>query len=170
MKKLIKNISYLLLVLFMLPVFSGCNNEDDVVDIFTGRTWKLTFIAAEGSTKQFDFWNGNETARKSSMDALALKSTFILNFVGSDLSEFTGGQFTGQGIKAAITGDWKANGETNKLTVSGMRTTQSETDALAKAFITGLQNAIRYEGDNNNLYIYYKEGQTTKFLALHPHK
>lgn len=32
----------------------------------------------------------------------------------------------------------------------------------------GLRNAYRYSGDSQNLYIYYKEGQTVKFMAFRP--
>ena len=29
-------------LLLLLPMFSGCNDTDDVAGIFTGKTWKLT--------------------------------------------------------------------------------------------------------------------------------
>ena len=32
----------MLLMLSLLPLLSGCDNEDDVVGIFTGKTWKLS--------------------------------------------------------------------------------------------------------------------------------
>lgn len=31
-------------LLLLLPMFSGCNDTDDVAGIFTGKTWKLTYI------------------------------------------------------------------------------------------------------------------------------
>ena len=43
----LKHYIYMLLVT-ALPVLCGCNNEDDVVEIFTGKTWKLSKISAEG--------------------------------------------------------------------------------------------------------------------------
>lgn len=30
----------MLLMFSLLPLLSGCDNEDDVIGIFTGKTWK----------------------------------------------------------------------------------------------------------------------------------
>lgn len=171
MKKKFKNISFLLLMIVLLPSLSGCNNEDDVIGIFTGKTWKLTFIAAEGTRKQFNFWgeagmNPGNKAYTNSMDALSNDETFRLNFEGTDLNGTTGGSFNGRGITSSVSGFWNANGESHELKIK-LDSKSSEKDVLAKAFITGLENAFKYDGDEKNLYIYYKEGQTTKFMAFH---
>ena len=34
----------------------------------------------------------------------------------------------------------------------------------------GLKNAFKYGGDNKNLYIYYKEGHTVKFISFAPQR
>lgn len=169
MKKLIKNISYLLLVVSLLPILSGCNNEDDVIQIFTGKTWKLSFIALEGTNEQYDYWKGDATARTKSMEALAQEGNFVLNFEGTDLEGKPRGTFKGRAILASISGEWSANGKSNELLLNS-KPSQSESDILGKAFVFGLQNAFKYEGDNNNLFIYYKEGQTIKRLGLKPKK
>lgn len=170
MKKYMIPCLRLLLMAVTVTVFAGCNNEDDVIDIFTGKTWKMTFIAAEGSNKQFDFWGGNETQRENSMKALAQSGNFTLEFVGSDLGSTTGGEFDGHGIQANVSGGWTANGKSNDLVLSNFKASRNETDALGKAFATGLQNAFRYEGDNQNLYIYYTENGNVKFMAFRPAK
>lgn len=36
-----KNIYKIVGLLLLLPLFSGCNDSDDVAAIFTGKTWKL---------------------------------------------------------------------------------------------------------------------------------
>ena len=54
-----------LLWMLLCPLLAGCTNDDDVIAIFTGKSWKLTYIAAEGTNKQYDFWGGNETAFQS---------------------------------------------------------------------------------------------------------
>ena len=38
-------------LLLLLPMFSGCNDTDDVAGIFTGKTWKLTYITVKDSIK-----------------------------------------------------------------------------------------------------------------------
>jgi len=37
MKRLIRNIFCMLLMFSLLPLLSGCDNEDDVIGIFTGK-------------------------------------------------------------------------------------------------------------------------------------
>lgn len=38
-------------LLLLLPMFSGCNDTDDVAGIFTGKTWKLTYITSKIAIK-----------------------------------------------------------------------------------------------------------------------
>ena len=176
MKRKIKNIGCLLLALAILPILGGCNDEDDVIDIFTGKTWKLSFIASEGSYQQYNFWgdkgmNNQNPAYVSSMTALAQDGTFTLTFTGSDLvNNSTGGSFSGKAITANVSGTWKADGATNSLNISVEGNPTEKSDVLGAAFISGLRNATKYQGDKNNLFIYYEEGQRTFFLGLKPQK
>ena len=62
---------YLLLLLITLPLFSGCNQEVDVLDIFTGKTWKLTGIFHDKGINPSlctDYWNSD--AAKEASDEL----------------------------------------------------------------------------------------------------
>jgi len=43
-----RNISKILGLLLLLPLFTGCNDSDDVAAIFTGKTWKLNYITVDG--------------------------------------------------------------------------------------------------------------------------
>lgn len=159
-----------LLLLCMAMLLGGCNNEDNVTDIFVGsnKTWKLTFISKENSNMQFDFWGGNETARENSMKALASDENFILNFEGGEVNGVTGGGLSGRAVKAALQGTWNVP-EGRELRIT-LRNEPSESDPLAKAFVKGLQGATRYGGDNSNLYIYYDDGQATLRMTFHVQK
>lgn len=42
-------------LLLLLPLFSGCNDSDDVAAIFTGKTWKLNYITVDGGHEMFGF-------------------------------------------------------------------------------------------------------------------
>ena len=42
----------MLLMFSLLPLLSGCDNEDDVIGIFTGKTWKLSRLTNKGSNAQ----------------------------------------------------------------------------------------------------------------------
>ena len=107
----------------------------------------------------------------SSMAALAQDGTFTLTFSGSDLvNNSTGGSFSGKAITANISGTWKADGATNELNINVEGNPIEKNDVLGAAFITGLKNVTKYQGDKNNLFIYYKQGQNTLFLGLKPLK
>lgn len=169
MKRIIKNISCLLLVLSLLSVLSGCDNEDDLIELFAGKTWKLSRLTTEGSKAQFiDFWNNDPKAMEKSMDLLYNnESTYTLNFEGSELDgELMGTTFTARGINATVTGTWKADGKDHTISLNIERTTGSESDPLAKAFIAGLQNIYKYEGDASSITLFYKEGQKTRVMGF----
>ncbi|WP_418696903.1 DUF4847 family protein [Bacteroides sp.] len=168
MKRIIKNISCLLFVLSLLPVLSGCDNEDDLIEIFAGKTWKLSRLTTKDSSQRFlpNLWN-NEKDYNSSMDALNKENTFTLNFEGSELDgELMGTTFTARGINATVTGTWKADGKDHTFSLYIEHTTGSESDALAKAFIAGLQNIYKYEGDASSLTLFYKDGQKTNVMGF----
>lgn len=50
-----RNISKILGLLLLLPLFTGCNDSDDVAAIFTGKTWKLNYITVDGGHDSFLF-------------------------------------------------------------------------------------------------------------------
>lgn len=156
-----------LLMLILLPLLGGCDEEDDVLEIFTGKTWKLTYIALEGQHKMFDFWNNDTNAAKRSMQLLEQETSFTVEFNGSELTEYVGGDFEALAVNCSLKGNWAANGASRELRLTDIRTSGNDTDVLARAFRTGLTNAIRYSGDSQNLYIYYEDGQTTKYMAFH---
>lgn len=164
--KMKKKLTYLLLLL-LLPLLGGCDTEDNVLEIFTGKTWKLTYIALEGQHQMFDFWNENTGAARRSLQLLEQGSTFIIEFNGSETADYVGGDFEAQAVNRSITGNWAANGASRELSLNNLRTSGNDSDILAQAFLTGLQNAVRYSGDSQYLYIYYEDGQTTKCMAFH---
>lgn len=170
MKKRIRHIFSLLAIALLLPALSGCDQEDDVLGILTGKVWKLTYIAVEGDeSKMYNFWGENTTAYKNSMDALKIDANYNITFDGSEINGIISGSFTANTASTTITGRWTADGGSRKFTTSDIRVNGAERDAfLGNAFTTGLRNAEKYSGDNNNLYIYYKEGQRTFIMFLHP--
>lgn len=58
-EKIKKTIGCSLMLLAILLGFSACNNEDDVMEIFNNKTWKLSRIATEKGKEQFyqGLWN-----------------------------------------------------------------------------------------------------------------
>ena len=66
MKRLIRNIFCMLLMFSLLPLLSGCDNEDDVIGIFTGKPWKLSRLANKDSNRQFysGLWKDEEAEKQ----------------------------------------------------------------------------------------------------------
>ena len=62
------------MIMTMFLGFSACNNEDDVMEIFNNKTWKLARIATEKGKEQFyqGLWN-NETEEKASRELLKVE-------------------------------------------------------------------------------------------------
>ena len=124
-------------LLLLLPMFSGCNDTDDVAGIFTGKTWKLTYITVR----------------------------YVITFNGMEESNIITGTLSGTVITSTFTGSWSANGKDNQFNASIQGGNESS-DILAKNFIEGLNNATSYGGDERNLYLYYKPSGSQQTLSL----
>ncbi len=169
MKRKSLYICHLLLMLILIPTFSGCNNEDDIERIFTGKTWKMSRLTIEGKEKeQFGaiVWD-SEAAYNRSIELFKTKDNFTVTFEGTEVNgEFSSTKVTVNGAKVKkATGTWSANGKNNTIGLN-LNITASETDPLAKEFIKGMQNVFKYEGDENQITLYYKEGQTTCLIGF----
>lgn len=168
MKKVIRNTVYMTLWVLLMTALGACNKEDNILEIFTGKVWKLSYIAPDGSNLMFDYWGDNDAAYQSSINALRRENTFTIKFEGVGEGEFITGTFNGRIINSNIDGYWHADGKTRSFTTSDVSQSLQETDVLARAFSTGLHNAFRYEGDSDNLFIYFKDGETIKRMGFTP--
>lgn len=145
---------WILLLLLLLPALSGCNDTDDVQRIFTGKTWKLTYITKKDDHKPYDFWEGNADAMKASLKLLEGGNNFLINFTGATTDDIIKGNVSGTAT-AQFEGTWSANAKSQdfQAAVKG----GSEKDILAKKFLEILNKANSYSGDENNLYLYYQD-------------
>ncbi|WP_195352563.1 DUF4847 family protein [Bacteroides cellulosilyticus] len=167
MKKNIRSISYLLLIFALLFSLSGCNNEDDVMTIFNGKTWKLSRLTTEGSNARFysGLWN-NTKEEEASITALNQSGNFTLRTSCAEVNGEVTGTADIHGIKASISNaTLKIDGKSRTISINGKIST-TESDPLAKAFINGILNAYKYEGDTNTLTIYFNDGNTTKIMGF----
>ena len=150
-------------LLLLLPLFSGCNDSDDLQGIFTGKTWKLTYI----NLKDKGGWM-NGFSEKSSKILNEKQESYTITFTGTEEdNRISNGAVKGRIITADLTGTWSANGKNNEFHASV--TNVNENDDLAKEFIKGLNNASSYIGDDNGLFLYYNPAgsQQTYVLAFH---
>lgn len=95
-------------LLLLLPMFSGCNDTDDVAGIFTGKTWKLTYITKANGHGWYKFADVDDSNIMEYADG---KKTFMLVFSGTVEDDIIQGTFTGSGAINA-NGTWSANGKT----------------------------------------------------------
>lgn len=160
-----RNISKILGLLLLLPLFTGCNDSDDVAAIFTGKTWKLNYITVDGGHDMFPFWE-NEAQKTKIYEELNKNGTYNVIFEGTVEGDIIKGNIKGTIITTTgnFEGTWSANGKNNKFeaTVEG----NNGGDALAKNFLEGLNNATSYEGDENNLYLLYKPQSNTQTFRM----
>ena len=139
-------------LLYLLPLFSGCNDSDDVAAIFTGKTWKLNYITVDGGHEMFGFWE-NEEQEKASIE----NGTYNIVFDGTVDGDVINGNIKGSVIATStFEGKWNANAKNNSFKATVTTAGSYGNDRLAKNFIEGLNTATSYEGDSNNLYLLYK--------------
>ena len=131
-------------LLLLLPMFSGCNDTDDVAGIFTGKTWKLTYITVKDSHQMFNFWGNDNKAREQSMKLLDETGRYVITFNGMEESNIIIGTLSGTVITSTFTGSWSANGKDNQFNASIQGGNESS-DILAKNFIWFFNQCQKYQ-------------------------
>lgn len=102
-------------LLLLLPLFSGCNDSDDVAAIFTGKTWKLNYITVDGGHEMFGFWE-NEEQEKASIKELNKNGTYNIVFDGTVDGDVINGNIKGTVIATStFEGKWNANAKNNSF-------------------------------------------------------
>lgn len=156
------------LTLLVLPMLTACDNEDDVKEIFTGKTWKLSYIYAEGAYSiPIDFWEGDAAKEAASRTLRDVEGNYTVEFSGAETGGTFRGSVNGRIVNSTFSGQWQADAGTHALTISNLTFGgNAETDVQAVNFKRGLQNVYKYTGDSNGLYLHYKENTMERVLAL----
>ena len=156
---------WIICLLLFIPVISGCNNSDDVQEIFTGKTWRMTFIAKDKEHRWYPFPGVSEGVINSYISGTR---SFSITFTGSTSDNVIAGNFIGTG-SVTMDGNWSANGETNAFSTSISKSSVKDSkDTLGKYIIAAIKKSTSYLGDENNLYLYYKNINETFFIAFKP--
>ena len=133
----LKHVLYLMLT---LPLLWGCNNEDNVDEIFVSGTWNVG-----------NFYNGgdwdklNDGARPAFTKEDDLKA---LNYLTVTFLE--DGTLQGRMNNGTFTANWKANGEDRTISITQLRTTATPS-GKSKQLVEALENAAYYKGDSKVL-------------------
>lgn len=148
---------YLIFLIALLPVLCGCNDSDDVMKIFTGKTWKLTYITKKNDHKPFDFWENPETTRKAQQYIESTAGAFTVTFQGISKENSVKGTLAGQLKLKNLSGNWYADGESQAFSTSQLSGSEKDEYGIANKFMDGLSKAKSYSGNTDNLYLYYKD-------------
>ena len=148
-----KILKYIVSLIILPIVLSGCNQEDDIMEIFVSGKWQLVNYYSGGS---WDDWNNpgrqKYTTESDLEQLLDLSITFDED--GTFEGTLSGGTFSGT---------WTANPGDRSFSIGNVRTSINAS-GKNKEFIETLKLARYYKGDSNLLQLAPKE-QTT-FMQL----
>lgn len=133
-------LKHVLYLIWTLPLLWGCNNEDNVDEIFVSGTWNVG-----------NFYNGgdwdklNDGARPAYTKEDDLKA---LNYLTVTFLE--DGTLQGRMNNGTFTAHWKANGEDRTISITQLKTTATPS-GKSKQLVEALENAAYYKGDSKVL-------------------
>lgn len=126
---------FLSIVVATVLIVSSCSREDDIDEIFTDKTWRMT-----GATLNGKIWGG-EKVRGFYSDPNP--SAYTISFAS--------GTFTGMlSSGATFGGTWSANGkeQTIKMNFSKLPALEKEFDREVFSIVKGIKY---YRGDSRNI-------------------
>ena len=133
----LKHLAYLLLI---LPLMYGCNNVDDIDEIFISGTWNVGNFYNGGDWNKTNDGARPTFTKEEDIKALnALTVTFLQD-----------GQVQGQIAAGTFTAKWKANGDGRTISITSLKYSGNPT-GKSKQLIDALKKAAYYKGDSNYL-------------------
>lgn len=144
MNSLIHKILFPLFVVCIGLLAGGCNDEDEI-DIFVGRTWKVSNLF--GATNR-------PVLSEEQAKTVAKDGAFYIKFENRT-------EFNGCTLNKNFSGTW--NVDLEKRTISfRFKDTGNPSDAVSKMVIRAIQEAVAYDGDYN--YLKLKEAEAPYIL------
>lgn len=138
-----KKYSLFLIITLIVTLLSGCNNSEDVKQLITGKTWRLScYYYKNGNTAIDRYPNAN----KILMD----------NMDGFYLTFYENNTFSGKGAKCSFSGTWRGDGKNNDFSMNINQLSGAESETIAIDFINAVKGVVSYKSDYNNLELYYK--------------
>lgn len=158
------------LMVLLLPFLLGsCNDSDDVQKIFTGKTWRMTYIVKKNEYSWYKF-PGVDEKILDSYNPLTGTRYFKVEFTGSTENDIISGDFVGSGA-VVMNGTWQANGVDNTFSTRVKSSSVKDSkDTLGKFIIEAMTKATLYTGDEHNLYLYFEYNAETLCIVFTPDK
>lgn len=156
-----------LLCFVLTVVLSGCNNSDDVQKIFTGKKWRMTYITKKNDHVWYQFPGVDSKVYDSYMNGIR---AFTITFTGSTDEHIISGDFNATG-SVTMSGTWRANGKSKEFWKEVKKSSVTDSkDTLGKYIIKGITEANSYDGDENNLYLYFEYDKEVLCFAFKPER
>lgn len=138
-------LKHILYILCAIPFLWGCNDEDDINEIFASGPWYVVnyFTKADWNKRngepvyKLDTSEGQET--------LKVVQRFTLTFSDD-------GTFQGTMQSATFEGNWSADGKDRSIRLM-VKGTPNISSRLNKELIETLKNVVYYQGDSNVLML-----------------
>ena len=133
-----------------IGLLAGACNEEDDLDIFVGRTWKVSnFFGPTGAVY----------TKVEDLKTLERKNSFYITFDNATT-------FTGRTLDKEFKGTWSVDlkKRTISLRVNG---TGNPTDAISRQLMKSIANTVSYRGDYNWLNLVDKEGA---YILFYPYR
>lgn len=125
---------------------ASCSNEDDVDDIFVGRTWYITGATINGTSI-----DGDELK-----ELYANPDTYYLNFA---VQTFSGRLVAG----STLSGSWTADGKNHTITLQVSQASNTDASVVSRNIYNVLRNAKTYSGDTHYIILYADKQNYVRF-------
>lgn len=136
------NLKHFFYLLLIFPFLCGCNNEDDINEIFISGTWNVG-----------NFYNGGDWSKVNdgAIPVYTQEEDFkALNVL--TISFLEDGTVQGKLNNGTYTAKWSADGKVRSISITQIKTSATPT-GKGKQLIEALQNAAYYKGDSKFLKI-----------------
>ncbi|MBW9198758.1 DUF4847 family protein [Bacteroides sp. ET225] len=152
-----KNLRYILAVAMLPLILCGCNQEDDIMEIFAnGQTWHWS---SSYTTSDWEDDNkGTSSLTQSEIRQINENAdVYIIQFSDD-------GTLEGKGSSFSFTGRWSANGKDQTISIT--LNPSSTPSGLDKTFHDEIQNAQFYRG--NSRFIKLFNSERNHFIQFYP--
>lgn len=137
---------WLIALCMTLPLLAGCALEDDVSDIFVGRTWYI--IGATINGQRID---GDELK-----ELYVNADSYFLTFA---LQTFSGRLVSG----SSLSGTWAVDGKDHTISLQVTHTSNTDASVVSRNICNVLRNATTYSGDTHQIIIYADKQNFVRF-------
>lgn len=144
------NIKYILMLIILPFALCGCNQEDDVFEIFSSGKWIVNNYYTDCNWNNLAYKSGNPVFTTENDLKVVNLFTVVFEEDGSMKGEIEGGTFTAR---------WSANPEDRSFSITNINATISLSGKNAE-FITRLKNVKFYQGDSKIMQLAPQEKTT----------